>query len=117
MGYQLIAISPDRPERLRHTAKKLGIEYMLLSDSQVEAASAFGVAFKLDEQLVSSYKRQGLDIEAASGQTHHILPVPAVFVTDAGSRITFSYVNPDYKQRVDPEVLLAAARAAVKDRE
>jgi len=117
LGYQLIAISPDRPERLRHTAKKLGIEYMLLSDSQVEAASAFGVAFKLDEQLVSSYKRQGLDIEAASGQTHHILPVPAVFVTDAGSRITFSYVNPDYKQRVDPEVLLAAARAAVKDRE
>ncbi len=35
------------------------------------------------------------------------MPVPAVFVIDAKGRIAFQYVNPDYSQRLAPEVLRA----------
>ena len=52
----------------------------------------------------------GIDIEDASGDDHHILPVPAVFIVDTDGIIRFDYVNPDYKIRIDPEELLEAAR-------
>ena len=55
----------------------------------------------------------GIDLEEASGYDHHLLPVPAVFVIDPEGVIDFQYVNPDYRARLDPNVLLAAARAAL----
>ena len=41
------------------------------------------------------------------------MKVPAVFVVGRDAAVKFSYVNPDYKVRLDPEVLLAAAKAAL----
>jgi len=37
--------------------------------------------------------------------------VPAVYLVDGEGMITFHYVHPDYKIRLDPDLLLAAARA------
>lgn len=51
--------------------------------------------------------------ETAADQKHHLLPAPGVFVVGTDGVIQFSYVNPDYKKRLAPEVLLAAARAAL----
>jgi hypothetical protein len=39
-----------------------------------------------------------------------MLPVPAVFLVTTNGLIQFEYVNPDYKVRLDPELLLAAAK-------
>ncbi|MEX0771496.1 MAG: hypothetical protein WD035_12225 [Balneolaceae bacterium] len=39
------------------------------------------------------------------------VPVPAVFVTDPSGSILFKYVNPDYKERINGEILLAALRS------
>jgi hypothetical protein len=39
------------------------------------------------------------------------LPVPAVYLVDGEGTITFHYVHPDHKIRLDPDLLLAAARA------
>ncbi|HRN25423.1 MAG: hypothetical protein IT276_02225 [Ignavibacteriaceae bacterium] len=38
-----------------------------------------------------------------------LLPVPAVFIVDQDAIIQFEYVNPDYKVRLDKDVLLKAA--------
>jgi peroxiredoxin len=63
---------------------------------------------------VAQYGKFGIDVEAASGDTHHELPVPAVFVLGTDGKIRFEYVNLDYKSRLDPDVLLAMAKAALK---
>ena len=115
LGYQILAISPDRPEKLTPCAAKNRLSYRLLSDSRMEAARAFGVAFRLDDQTVTKYRdHHGIDIEADSGQTHHQLPVPSAFVVGADGRIRFVHADPDYKARVDAELLYTAARAAVE---
>jgi hypothetical protein len=36
--------------------------------------------------------------------------VPAVYLVDAGGTIVFQFVHPDYKLRINPDLLLAAAR-------
>lgn len=43
-----------------------------------------------------------------------MLPVPGVFLIDAAGRVSFSYVNPDYRVRIPAAVVLAAARASAK---
>lgn len=111
LGYQFIGISADRPEKIRDTIKKHDQKYLLLSDNKMTGAKAFGIAFKVDEKTLNKYKEYGIDLEDASGETHHILPVPAVFVIGTDGIIKFEYINPDYRVRLDPEVLLAAAKA------
>lgn len=116
MGYQLIAVSADRPEKLVETVQKDSLKYMLLSDSKTFAAQTLGLAFKVDESTVERYRKNNMDMEEASGESHHILPVPAVFVIGTDGIIKFEYVNPDYRVRVDAEVLLAAARSALLEK-
>ena len=111
LGYQLIAISPDRPEELRKTLGKDKLTYTLLSDSSAETMKAFGIAYRVDPATLKKYRGYGMDIEKASGEIHHALPVPAVYVVDGDGILQFSYVHPDYRVRVPAEVVLAAARA------
>ena len=109
LGFRLVALSPDRPEELAGTLDKNEIAYDLLSDAKMEAAKGFGIAFKLDAETTEVYRKYGIDLAKASGQDHGLLPVPAVFLVTDG-KIRFSYVNPDYRVRLDGNALLEAAR-------
>lgn len=113
LGYQVVAISPDSPESLRSTEDKNGYTYQLLSDSEMELAKAFGLAFRVDAATIEKYHGFGIDLEKASGQKHHLLPVPAVYILDTKGVIRFAHWNPDYKKRISSEDLLAAARKAI----
>lgn len=110
LGYQLIAISMDRPEELRKTMDKQKMTYMLLSDSNAKAVKAFGVAFKVDEKTVEKYKGFNIDLEKASGYDHHILPVPSVFIIGTDRVIHFVHSNPDYRVRLAASKVLEAAK-------
>lgn len=76
----------------------------------MEVARAFGVAYQVDASTLAALKNYGVDLEEASGEKHRFLPVPAVFVVGKNGVIQFEYVNPDYKVRLHPDLLLAAAR-------
>ncbi len=89
---------------------------MLLSDSRTDAARAYGIAFHVDDATVERYRGYGIDLEEASGETHHVLPVPSVFLIDAEGVVRWRYSNPDYRVRPDNESLLAAAREVAADR-
>lgn len=114
LGYQILAISPDRPAKLTASSEAARISYTLLSDRKMKAAQAFGIAFKLNQPTLKMLANYNIDIEDASGEIHHQLPVPAVFVVGKDGKIGFTYVNPDYKVRLDGDVMLAAAKAVLK---
>jgi peroxiredoxin len=115
LGYQILALSADSPDKLQASVEKHAVTYVLLSDAAMAAARAFGVAYRVDDASVGKLAGYGIDIEEASGQTHHMLPVPSVFLVARDGRIAFTYANPDHRVRIDPEVLLAAAKAAAKE--
>ncbi|MEP6882476.1 MAG: peroxiredoxin-like family protein [Dokdonella sp.] len=111
LGYQIIAISPDRPEELAKTLSKDKLDYTLLSDSKADALKAFGIAYRVDDETIKKYQGYGIDLEKSSGETHHVLPVPSVFIVDTDNLLQFSYTHPDYRVRVPGSVILAAAKA------
>jgi peroxiredoxin len=110
-GAQLLAISMDQPDKLKGTPDREKFHYRLLSDNDAAAAKAFGIAFKVDDATVEKYKGYGINLDAASGQDHHLLPHPAVFVADTSGKILFAHVNADYKVRLEPKKILEAAQA------
>lgn len=114
LGYQLLAVSPDRPDKLAESLKEKDLSYTLLSDADMAAAKAFGIAFRVADATLEKYEQYGIDLEEDSGKTHHMLPVPAVFILGTDGRIKFTYVNPDYKTRLAPDVLLEAAESALE---
>lgn len=115
IGAHLLAISMDRPSKLRETPNREQLGYRLLSDSDAVAVKAFGIGFRVEDTLVEKYRNSyQIDLEAWSGRAHHILPHPAVFVVDGSGVIRFAHVNPDYKVRLDAAKVLEAARQAAR---
>ncbi|MCG8373285.1 MAG: AhpC/TSA family protein [Balneolales bacterium] len=106
IGYQIIAISVDRPEALKETLTENELPYTLLSDSPADALKGFGIAYKVDDATVERYKSVGIHLE-----DHQILPAPAVYIVDQEGTVKFQYVNPNYRERINGDVLLAAAKA------
>ncbi len=108
-GFQLLAISPDRPAKLNIDVEGVEIGYELLSDASMDAAKAFGVAFRVDPATLDRYDEFGIDLAEASGHDHQLLPVPAVFLVDTEGVIQYAYANSDYTTRLEPEAILEAA--------
>lgn len=114
-GVQMLAISIDQPSKLKETPDHDELGYTLLSDADATVSEAFGIAFTVPDELVNKYKNSyGIDLEAASGRTHHKLPHPSVYVVGRDGIIRFAHVNENYKVRLRPEKVLEAARAGTR---
>ncbi len=113
-GIRIFALSPDKPEKLRESLEQHEIDYTLLSDSEMKAAKAFGIAFRVEKKTVSRLKDRGMDLGESAGQDHGLLPVPSVFLVDAEAVIRFVYSNPDYRVRINPDSLIQAVRDNLK---
>lgn len=109
-GYQILALSTDNAEHAADTEADTDLGYQLLADPKMDAAKAFGLAYTVDQPTLEKLKSYKIDIEAASGETHHLLPVPAVYVIDANGKIIFRHFDADYTKRLSTEELLKAAQ-------
>ncbi|WP_105189495.1 peroxiredoxin-like family protein [Pseudoalteromonas sp. T1lg48] len=108
-GFQIIAVSPDSPEKLQQSTIS-SANYQLLSDDQLELTQALGLAFYLDDEVAKAYRNKlGVNFVTLDGEQKVALPVPAVFVLDTDARVHFQYANPNYKVRLSEQLLLAAA--------
>ena len=113
LGYQILAVSADKPEVLQQSQTKHKPNYRLLSDHSMKGALALGIAWRVDDQTLEKYRGFGIDLEKASGETHHLLPVPTAYVIGTDGLIRYAYSNPDHRVRISADVLLAMARAAL----
>lgn len=117
MGVDVLFLSGDRSELLisslgRETQDRIdGLGYTILSDANAQAAIALGIAFRASDRTLERRHDKGDDIEESSMARHGVLPVPAVFAVDREGMIRFAYTNADYKIRLSPDELLAAASA------
>jgi peroxiredoxin len=102
LGAQLLAISPQLPDNSLSTAEKNELAYPVLSDSSMNAANAFGIAFELPPELVDLYGKAGNDLPTLNGNGRWVLPIPATFVFDAAGKVIYRHVESDYRQRAEP---------------
>ncbi|MFC4701195.1 peroxiredoxin-like family protein [Glaciecola siphonariae] len=109
-GYQILAISPETPEKLQ--AQKLQTEFaaQLISDAELNAIRSFGIGFYVPDETRKLYKDR-MQIELSADTTERaVLPAPAIFITDTKGTVLFNYVNPDFKTRPSAALVLSAAK-------
>lgn len=114
LGYQILALSPEGAAGLKTVAEKNHLNYRLLSDQAMQAASAFGLAFRVEARTVAAYTGYGITLATVPGEpAARWLPVPAVYLIGRDGLVKYVHTNPDYKVRLSAEQVMAAARAAL----
>ena len=108
---QLIVISQDSPEKHQAMAKKNKFTFPILSDLDQKAAAAFGILFNIDSDTAKRYKGFGLDLVAMYGRQQPVMAVPSVFLAGTDAKVKFQYVNPNYAERLAPDVLRSAVKS------
>ncbi len=110
-GYQVVGINADRPEEVLKAGEKKNYPFMILSDSDLNAARAFGVAFKLDDDTASKYKGYGIKLMDSAGEPRYSLPVPAFYLIDTDGKVTFEHHDADYSKRISKDEIRKAIQA------
>jgi peroxiredoxin len=98
----VLAVSPDKPEKLENMKNKSGAEFILLQDKDYSTMKAFDVAFNPDEKSKTMYnERLKAELEA-----ENLLPVPATFIIDQSGKIVYKHYDPDYKVRASVKEII-----------
>ena len=105
-GAQLVAISPQSLVNGRKAKREKQVTFPMLSDPNGEVANAFGLRFRLPDDLIALYKSFGVDLAVVNDDPSWTLPMPARFVVARDGVIVYAEVSPDYTRRPDPTDLL-----------
>ena len=113
LGYHLAGVCPDRPHVIAEWTRKHRIGFPVLSDPDMSAAIALGIAWRPDPADIAEYRAQGIDVQTASGG-EPLLSIPGIFFVHSDGRVGFVFAHPDHTMRMPAEVLLAIARATTE---
>jgi peroxiredoxin len=105
-GAALVAISPQSAANNRKSIRDNKLSFPLLEDHGGAVAAAFGLRFRLPDDLIAVYKGFGNDLAVVNGEPSWTLPMPARYVIAADGVVAYAEVNPDYTRRPEPGELL-----------
>jgi len=95
----LIAVAAEMPENISKTVEQVKAGYSILYDQDLKIMKAYDVAFEVPENTITRYRNANIDIEKINGKNGKWLPVPAVYIIDKESTVTYRFFEPDYKKR------------------
>jgi peroxiredoxin len=98
-GATVVAVSPEKPELIKQTVEKTKAAYPVIYDEGMKIMKGYEVEYELEETTLARYRSSGLDIEKNNGDNGKYLPVPAVYIIDKESNVTYRFFDTDYKKR------------------
>ena len=107
-GGQLVAISPELPDKSLSLVEKHALTFQVLSDVGNRVARQFGLVFSMDQELRPVFDQFGIHLPDHNGDENWELPLPATYVIGNDGRIAYAFVNADYTKRAEPEDIIAA---------
>ena len=102
LGAELVAISPQTPDESLNMKEKNELNFEVLSDEGNNVARKYTTVFKNAEAPLNTMKKLGIDFDAHYSDDSKELPVPAVFVIEKDSTVSFAKsLGGDYRNRVE----------------
>lgn len=105
-GANLLALTPEQSKYALSTSEKNKLEFEILSDTNNKIAELYGLKYTLDAKTASFYENK-MQLSTINGNNLSQLPIPATYIIDQKGIIRFAYVNPNYRERVNPKQLIA----------
>ena len=111
LGAQLVAISPQTPDESLNVKEKNGLDFEVLSDNGNIVAGKYITVFKNEDAPVDTMTELGFDFDAHYSDDSRELPVPAVFIIEKDSTISFSKsTGGDYRNRIEVSEIINALK-------
>jgi peroxiredoxin len=111
LGAQLVAISPQAPEKLIAIKQRQPLDFLVASDPSASLLRAFGIAFAPTVEVREQMIREGKDIGEILGTGKWDLPYPTVIVIGQDRVVRFADVHPDWMIRTESQSVIDAVRA------
>ncbi|KAK3617474.1 hypothetical protein LTR22_026728 [Elasticomyces elasticus] len=108
-GINLVAISPELPDRSLSTLEKNELGFSVLSDIGNVFARKLGIVWKQPDSLRPHVKAFGNDLQAINGDDSFEVPVPCTLLVDQRGIVRNLYIEADYTKRLDGSIPLAWA--------
>ena len=104
-GASLLAVSPQSLDDSRDMARTEELDIVLLADSKMTVASDYGLAFELPKSLRLAALADGM--VAGDEDAGWRVPMPATYVISTDGIVRYSFLDPNYRNRLDPAVLVS----------
>jgi peroxiredoxin len=107
-GGAVLAITPDRQRYLRQLREDLDLPFPLLSDMDNGYAMSLGLVVWCGDEVRTLYRSIDWHLDDFQGNDGWMVPIPATYVVAPDGRIKASFVEPDFRQRIEPAAILDA---------
>jgi peroxiredoxin len=116
LGGQVVAIVPERRKFTTALKNEAVANFPFLTDMDNGYALSLNLAIWVGAEMEALIGGAGWDVPSYQGNAAWILPIPATFVVDTDGIIVARYLDPDYRQRMEIDDLLAAIKRAREPR-
>lgn len=109
LGGQLIALTPEIPDKSLNTSEKLHLKFQVLTDLNLQVARDYGLVFELTDE-VAGYYSQFFSMKEYNGETASAkeLPLAATYVIGKDGKIAWAFLDADYTKRAEPKDIVDA---------
>ena len=108
LGAIVVSIMPDSAQFTRDIANDL--PFPVLSDIDLGYSLSLGLIFWVGAEIARMYQEVGVELEKYHGNRGSFLPMAAKFVVGQDGLVKARQVNIEFRERMEPEALLAALR-------
>lgn len=106
-GSQLVAVTPQRPDKSLEQINKAGYPFEILSDLDNEVMRDYKLFYEVPSPLSDVYKRNfGVDLAEYNGPGRYVLPLPGTYVIDTRGIIRAAFADTDHRKRIEPAAIL-----------
>ena len=110
-GAELAVITPEGGAKSAKLQRDKDLPFDLLCDLDLGVSATYGLLFRLPDNMHATYVSIDRDLPARYGHDGWLLPVPATYVVGTDGVIHAAHVDIDYRNRMDPDAILAALAA------
>ncbi len=107
----LIVLSPQLQAFTRRGAEQQKLGFPVLLDHDNKVGEAYGLAFRLPDDLIEVYKKIGVDLPRYNGDESWRLSIPARIVIRRDGIVAAAEADLDYTHRPEVEPTLAVLRS------
>jgi len=106
-----VSIMPDVAEYTGGYSRANELPFPLLSDIDLGYSLSLGLIFWIGADLQRLYEEAGIDLGKYHRGSGYFLPVAAKFVVGQDGLVRARQVNVEFRQRMEPEAVVATLRA------
>jgi peroxiredoxin len=107
-GGQIVSIVPERAQFSKKMTADNKLPFPVLSDIDLSYALSLGLVYWIGAEMKAIYDKVGVDLTTYQGNGSYFLPLAATFVVAADGSVTDRHVDPDFRNRMDIDRMLAA---------